>query len=717
MATAGPTTGVIDSGNYPSEAAAKAAWKPMKGSAPASTTQLDGKGVLKFSCTFDTAQIDRASWDKAVNLDLSACRGIQFDILCRDAEPVSYFAIYFQSGSGWYQATFFPESSKTWSTIVIPRSEMKSEGAPAGWNHIKTVRISAWRSKDATTEFFVKDLRQTGVLGADAEVAVLRSGASERTGRTQRRGAADATDNAVQLFEDAGISCAVLGEAELYGNNLKGASLLVLPGLDSVSRPCTESVSNFMANGGKLLAFPPVPNELGAFLKTNSLVAPQSLPLREANDKAEVLTMAASLAPHIGKQAAENGISRIGRIGEFKGYEEATNGLVTSAPSRACVTKATELRSEAIRLAKEQKFGESLKAATAAQEQMRTAFYRAQEPVTNEFRGFWCHNAFGVEGMSWDEAIKRLAENGFTAILPNMLWGGAAFYDSKVLPVARQAAARGDQIRECLAACRKYGVQLYVWKVDWNLGTAAPKEFVETMRTQKRLQRSSEGKEEPWLCPSHPENQKLEIAAMVEVVRNYDVDGIHFDYIRYPGNDYCFCDGCKERFGRATGIELKNWPNDVLAEGAARQQWLDWRRSNITTVVKAVSEEARAIKPKIKISAAVFRYWNTDRDLVGQDWKLWCEKGYLDFVCPMDYTPSNRRFENMVSAQVQSAGRAGCYPGLGVSSSSSRLEPEDAIEQIKVARKYHTGGFVIFNYGAKESLQLLPKLGMGITRP
>ena len=132
-------------------------------------------------------------------------------------------------------------------------------------------------------------------------------------------------------------------------------------------------------------------------------------------------------------------------------------------------------------------------------------------------------------------------------------------------------------------------------------------------------------------------------------------------------------------------------------------------------MVATVSEKARAIRPKIKISAAVFRYWNTDRDLVGQDWKIWCDKGYLDFVCPMDYTPSLARFENMVSQQVQWAGRVPCYPGLGVSASSSRFGPDRAIEEINLTRRYQTHGFLIFNYSPEISRNFLPQLGMGIT--
>jgi uncharacterized lipoprotein YddW (UPF0748 family) len=579
---------VIDDCQYSGDAAAQAAWRPMRGSAPVATATLDGRKVLRLPCSFAGGNIERASWDRAVKLDLSSSRGIQFKVLCRKALPVSYFSLYFQSGEGWYQAAFFPESSTDWNTIEIEKSEMKSEGKPAGWNQITAIRVSAWRGKAVSTEFYLSDLRQ------------------------------------IEPLPPAG------------------------------------------------------PREL-----------------------------------------AEAAISRIGRIAGFKTYEEATNQVAASAGQNARLAKAlasaATLRESALKLAGQQRFTEAMEQAAAAREQLVQAFCLSQKSLPGEFRGFWCHGAFGVQGVDWDEAIRRLADNGFTAILPNMLWGGAAFYESKVLPVAAQAAARGDQIRQCLAACRKYGVQIHVWKVDWNLGSAAPKDFVARMRQAGRLQASSGGKEEPWLCPSHPDNQQLEIAAMVEIVRNYDVDGIHFDYIRYPDGDHCFCAGCQERFQRASGATLTNWPAGVLADGPLRQQWLEWRRGNITTVVRTVSEQARAVKPKIKLSAAVFQNWAVDRDSVGQDWKLWCDKGYLDFVCPMDYTPSNNRFEAMVDQQVEWAGRIPCYPGIGVSASSSRLGVDRTIEQINLTRRYQTHGFVIFNYGVKESDELLPMLGLGIT--
>jgi len=71
-----------------------------------------------------------------------------------------------------------------------------------------------------------------------------------------------------------------------------------------------------------------------------------------------------------------------------------------------------------------------------------------------------------LRGKTWDESIRFLKENGFNVILPNMLWGGIAYYPSQVLPEYEELAQRGDQIEQCLAACRKYGVACHVWKVN-----------------------------------------------------------------------------------------------------------------------------------------------------------------------------------------------------------------------------------------------------------
>jgi uncharacterized lipoprotein YddW (UPF0748 family) len=714
----------IEDCRYANDAAASAAWRPMGGSAQAGLTNFAGQPALRLPCNFAGGQTERASWDRHVQLDLSSSRGVQFQVLCRDISPMSHFSFYFQSGAGWYVVPFYPEASG-WNTITIDRAEMDLEGTPAGWDHIQTIRISAWRAKDVDTEFYVRDLHQTGVLGADALVAVVRPtpATPPASGRSRaREGSAEAL---VQQFQLLGISCGLLDAAHLSGEQLKLAQLVVLPQGLALTNSAAEMLARYLAQGGKVLALGHLPAKTQSVAgPTNSVILGQADWPREPERQRELLlAKAGALAPGALRQAAQSGLERIGRVASFTSFTEATNrisALLRQAPkaetSAQNLAAAVALRDTTLHLIAQQQYADAIKQAKEANRLLQRAFCAAQQPEPGEFRAFWCHSAFGVQGRSWDESIRLLADNGFTAILPNMLWGGAAFYDSKVLPVAAPIAERGDQLRECIAACRKYGLQIHVWKVNWNLGTAVPKAFVEQMRQAHRLQANASGAEHPWLCPSHPENQQLEIASLLELVRNYDIDGIHFDYIRYPDGDHCFCAGCKERFQHACGGKLQHWPADVLAGGPLRQQWLDWRRSNITTVVKAVSEQAHAIKPRIKLSAAVFQRWNTDRDSVGQDWKLWCDRGYLDFVCPMDYTPINTQFVGLMTEQLTWAGKVPCYPGLGPSVSPARFGPDRVVEQINLTRKHHTHGFIIFNYGVRESEELVPMLGLGVTR-
>lgn len=777
---------VIDSGQYPTEAAARAAWQPMAGTAPVSTLSVDGKSVLRFPCNFAGTEIERASWDRQVRLDLTGCRGVQFDFFCPDASPVAHFSLYFQSRGGWYATTFYPESTG-WNRITIDKSSMTPEGNPAGWQLIQTIRISAWRGGDTATEFQLRDFRRFGLLGADTHVALVRcdSAAEERSSSVQ--GAFRYSATVAKHFEELGIGGATLSDVGLTLETLRHAKLVVLPHNPVMPEETAEVLRQYLIGGGRLLAFYGMPNQLrpavkidaGPFIRPTQAggfavmrfldgelsgaptrVAQNSWNIREpkpvvgasrvvaewldpkgqptghaavvassnavemshvlldddiANKRRMLLAMAGYLVPQLWEQTADAAIARVGQLTGFRDFDEATRRITAQGGDNPRATfpleAARRLRAEAQALRAERRFAEACDRASEAAEHLLTAFAAAQQPLAGEFRAFWCHSAFGVKGMSWEEAIHRLADNGFTAILPNLLWGGVAYYPSQVLPVAPEVARQGDQLAQCLDACRKHGLQIHVWKVNWNLGSA-PKDFVDRLRRENRLQADARGQEEPWLCPSHPENQKLEVDSLLEIVRRYPVDGIHFDYIRYPGGDYCLCSGCRERFARALGSPVQRWPQDVLKDGAQRQAWLEWRRTNITSVVEAVSKQARAVQPKIRISAAVFRNWPMDRDHVAQDWKLWCDRGYLDFVCPMDYTASNAQFENWVRKQKTWTGQTPCYPGIG----AWELTPDRVIGQIQLTRQLQTKGFVLFNYDKQAARNLVPLLGRGITR-
>lgn len=438
------------------------------------------------------------------------------------------------------------------------------------------------------------------------------------------------------------------------------------------------------------------------------------------NKRALLLAMVGRFAPECWAQSAQWHLEQAGAVGPYASFEKAQTAIAEKT-KRDTALKALEeaenLRKEASTLINDKQYSKAIAAATAMHGRLVEAYCAAQRSVSGEHRAFWCHDAFGVMGMTWDAAIKNLAENGFTDILPNMAWGGTAYYSSEVLPVAPEVRVKGDQISACLAACKKYEVACHVWKVCWNMGGHAPAAFREQMKAERRTQVKFDGTEEPdWLCPSHPANQKLEIDAMAEIAAKYEVDGVHFDYIRYPDRLSCYCDGCRERFEKKLGKKAAKWPQAVMDSPDLRDAWLDFRREQITKVVAGVHEKVRKAKPKVKISAAVFPNLIQDRDNVGQDWGKWCEKGYLDFVCPMDYTSSNAQFENQVKQQKEWAGKVPCYPGIGLSLWTDPDPVCRLIDQIEITRKHKTGGFTVFNYATREATEILPQCGAGITR-
>ncbi len=768
----------------------KSAFEPMAGSRDVSFAELAGKDSVRLPCNFQAAKIDRASWDVKVKLDLTMCRGVQFDFYCANPLPVSHFSMYFRSGAGWYSIGFDAAASGKWTTVQIDKSAARIEGTPAGWADIDTVRISAWRGGDTDTEFFITGL---SLFGGDTKIVVIRADSFAGDKADELKAVNQYIETIAQFLDTAHLPYIVVSDLDITPDRLKNVKLIILPHNPSIPDTIADHIAAFLGAGGKMISCYNLPGRLqdAAGIKNDAFIRQprpghfdsiraSETPLKGSpsvtkqaswnihnvlpvagrsrvaawwyNDKNEstgkaaivisdntvhlthvllsddrankfqlLLAMVGNLCGDLWRDAATGCIEQIGAFGPYANFATAYNDIKTlagdGADALSALDLATRRRKQAIEKLDSGEYSDAIITAEAAGKSIVDAYSLAQKPLPGEHRAFWCHSAFGVNGLSWDDAIKTLADNGFTAILPNMLWGGVAFYESDLLPVSPAVKEKGDQIALCLAACKKYGVGCHVWKVNYNMGWASPKEFIAQMKQQGRTQREFDGTEkERWLCPSHPANQKLEIESMVEVARKYDVDGVHFDYIRYPGPQGCFCDGCRERFQEAVGRKIADWPGDVRNDDELNEKWLAFRREQITTVVASVAGRLRKTRPGVKISAAVFRNWPTDRDSVGQDWKIWCEKGYLDFVCPMDYTPLNSLFERMVTQQTGWAGDVPCYPGIGLSVWPDKTDIVKLIEQINITRKHNTGGFTIFNYGPTEAKQVLPKLGKGITK-
>lgn len=346
------------------------------------------------------------------------------------------------------------------------------------------------------------------------------------------------------------------------------------------------------------------------------------------------------------------------------------------------------------------------------------AYVRAQSPKAGEFRGMWCHDGTAY-GMGWKRVVADLKANGFTAIFPNLLWSGVAYYPGKVVPAAPAVAERGDQLRELLDAAHANGIEVHLWKVCWQMGGAADPKTAVPFRFAGRMQVAADGRPGDWLCPSNEQNRKYELDAIREVVAKYPIDGFHLDYIRYHGDEFCFCKSCKANFEEGVNKKFTDWPAPVVEGGKYVQQYRDWRRGVITSFVREVKRMMKDVRPKAKLSAAVFAEPDGSRESVLQDWTRWAKDGLLDFVCPMNYTEDLYQFKGRLRAELDAVnGKIPVYPGLYVTYGQGRdQQPDMAVAQIAAAREMGAGGFVLFELEDHIAKNLLPMLRTGVTRP
>ncbi len=219
-----------------------------------------------------------------------------------------------------------------------------------------------------------------------------------------------------------------------------------------------------------------------------------------------------------------------------------------------------------------------------------------------------------------------------------------------------------------------------------------------------------------FLDPGHPDAMNHLVAIYTSIARNYDVDGIHFDYIRYPETDKPPPQGAPvgynatslERFRRATGRSDTPDPADP--------QWSDWRRRQVTQLVRRVYLEVKAINPRIVVSAALIPWGKPpegDKDYpntapmqrVFQDWNGWLRQGWLDMAVPMNYArESDPRVRAWFDGWIRWEKRHKYGRELVIGLGSYLNTPDQTLAQMQRARKsahkFTADGVSLFSYAA-----------------
>ena len=749
---------------------------PIKGSggAPRATwRELAGQKALDLQCPFDETGARRLFWDLPVSLDLRPVAGLRLTFHCADPGPIGQFSIYLRSNGVWHEASFAPQTPGNWEQIDIAKARTRPEGSANGWSRVDTIRIAAWRGEDRHTSMQLADIQ---TIAANPTVAILRGlGDTTYAGRIASAlslhgiqaniiDQADAQAPHLRAYRvlfvphlprpDAAVEEAllsyvanggypivfytvperVLAALGLEATSYLGASQFAegLGGVAFQGTPIPGAPERFIQHSRNIMGCRPRADQVAAWWidatgKVTShpaiLVSPRGAWMThvyQARDHWDgpraLLALAARFAPELWRTAA---LARLREAPRTIGADDMSAVVeafqIAPPQTRTLVQKAVLNHNQAICHLAARRNLDALAEAEDCRRHLTAAVLSQTTPPAGEFRGAWCHRAEGIQGWTWEQTAGQLHTLGFTDIFPNVATASSAGYPSALLPPSTACRTKGDQLAACLKACHPRGIRVHAWLLCLSLGTEGAATRARSLESEGRLQTGSAGAVAPYLCPNHPANIALLRNTVQELAAKYPVDGIHLDFVRFAGEDYCYCPRCRQAFERRIGQRVRNWPRD--ARGVHRDQWLSFRRASISSLAKELRDTAKATRPSVLVSVAVFENWLTARDTVAQDWQAWCRRGWFDIVCPMNYTSSPTAFRDTVLRQQGQLGSAPVrlLPGIGMS--SCRLEPMPLLRQIAATRDLRTGGFVLFEFNETEATQTLPQLAGALARP
>lgn len=292
--------------------------------------------------------------------------------------------------------------------------------------------------------------------------------------------------------------------------------------------------------------------------------------------------------------------------------------------------------------------------------------------------GVW--SSIGVDPGRWDEIAELLSENG---------------YDTVFYLAAYGTDLDREGLRACLEACGSNDIDVHAHVVVFKSRSASDS-LIGLEDYETRMQWYSDGSMDPeWLNPTDQRNVRLMAEICCDIASEFQVDGIHLDFIRWSYYLSGYSDSTRIRFIRDTGIEEIQWPDDCLDGGEYYDDFLDWRAAAVTSAVRSVRDSLEKLNRVVQLSAAVMPH---KREMIhwGQLWNNWLADDLIDFVVSMNYTESDSQLVVWAEEQLPLAENETIYCGIGYRSSFSELTEEQMDRQISISMQLGYQGFVVY---------------------
>ena len=177
---------------------------------------------------------------------------------------------------------------------------------------------------------------------------------------------------------------------------------------------------------------------------------------------------------------------------------------------------------------------------------------QARAAAEPQLRGIWMHANFIRTPAEADRCIERLERANFNAVfLLVWYWGGQAAFQSELCPMLEGVQAGYDPLQYMTRECHRRQIEVHAWFVNGAYGNPEPLHVldrhpdwvVDTGQEEQRL----------WYDLGKRPVRKFQSDLMIETLTRYDLDGIHFDFIRYDGPAICYCKHCQTEFAERYG--------------------------------------------------------------------------------------------------------------------------------------------------------------------
>lgn len=291
-----------------------------------------------------------------------------------------------------------------------------------------------------------------------------------------------------------------------------------------------------------------------------------------------------------------------------------------------------------------------------------------------------------------------------------------ALYESKIEPWSEfltgemGKAQAFDPLKFIIEEAHKRAILVHAWFNPYRAYHPAAKTVSENHISKKRPDLIRKYGKYLWLDPTDAEVKKYSLSVVADVVKRYDIDGVHFDDYFYPyvekdekGNKIEFPDDANYKKYVQNAMKAGTKSKGKIPSPLSRDVW---RRLNVNEFIESVGREIKKIKPEIMYGISPIGVSDVNKNELFADAESWLEQGIIDYLTPQLYWKSDRKTREfpLLLKYWESVNpkKRHIWAGIGtykIPSKTENFSADEIIKQINYTREIQTtSGNIQFSF-------------------